>query len=121
MTIREKVLSMRMNEFGLSKVSFFGSGKDVFPHKIHVVKWVECEPFTAYSFDKKKYVTVDKHCYVIGSLEWNDHEPCWEFSSVGTRYLEDGTEELNKWLMDFCNKYEVIDGELMERKDVIQA
>lgn len=116
MTQREKVLSMRMNEFGLSKISFFGLDKDVFPNQIHVVKWVDCEPFNAYSIDKQKYITVTTHCYAIGKLKWNEHEPCWEFESVGTRYLEDGTEELNKWILDFCNKYEVVDGELAERK-----
>lgn len=116
MTLREKVLSMRMNEFGFSRVSFWGSDKDVFPNRIHVVKWANCDPFEAYSFDKKEYVKVNCYCYVIGSLEWNSHEPCWEFKSIGTRYLEDGTEELNKWILDFCNKYEVVDGELVERK-----
>lgn len=114
MTLREKVLSMRMNEFGFSRVLFWGSDRDVFPHKIHVVKWVNCEPMEVYSVEKRAYTKTTTYCYVIGSLEWNSHEPCWEFKSIGTRYLEDGTEELNKWILDFCNKYEVVDGELRE-------
>lgn len=116
MNLREKVLSMRMNEFGFSRVSFLGSDKDVFPNKIHIVKWVNCEPTEYTSVEKRAYTTMTAYCYVIGSLEWNDNEPCWEFKSIGTRYLEVGTEELNKWVLDFCNKYEVVDGELAERK-----
>lgn len=116
MTLREKVLSMRLNEFGFSKVCFLGSDKDVFPNEIHIVKWEETEPIEVYSLTEKKKVTRTSFCYVIGSLEWNSKESCWEFHSIGTRYLEDGTEELNKWILDFCNKYEVIDGELVEAK-----
>lgn len=115
MTLREKVLSMRMNEFGLQKVAnFFHPDRDLFPNKIHVVKWVNCEPTKVYSVEKKEYTTMTCYSYVIGQLMWNSHEPCWEFKSVGTRYLEVGTEELNKWLMDFCNRYEVVEGELVE-------
>lgn len=119
--IREKVLSMRMNEFGFKKVSFLGSDVDVFPNKIHIVKWVTSEPFEAFSVEKGKYVSVTSYCYVIGSLEWNDHEPCWEFSSCGTRFLIDGTEELMRWIYDFTEKYEVVDGELVETSETIES
>lgn len=99
MTLKEKVLSMRMNEFEFHKVSFLGSNEDVFPHKIHIVKWLQPD-----------------YCFVIGELEWNAHDSYWRFKSIGTRYLEYGTEELNKWILDFCNKYEVEYGELVERE-----
>lgn len=97
-TLKDKVLSMRMNEFGFSKIINVDPNKDVFPNKIHIVKWEEDWNFA------------------IGELKWNAHEPCWEFKSIGTRYLEHGTDELNKWILDFCDKYEVEDGELIERE-----
>ena len=114
MTLREKILSMRLNEFGFSKVCFLGSDKDVFPQQIDIVKWEETEPRRVFSLNEMKYIESTSYCFVIGTLKWNEKEPCWEFESTGTRYLEYGTEELNKWLLDFCNKYEVCDNEIVE-------
>lgn len=116
-SLKDKILSMRYNEFGFSKVHFFGSDKDVFPNKIHIVKWVVCdEPYEAISTKdgkKHKYYTYN---YAIGELEWDVNEPRWDFRSIGTRYLEDGDVGLNKWILDFCEKYEVCDGEIKEVK-----
>lgn len=117
MTLRDKILSMRHNEFGLSKVVFFGSDKDVFPYRIHIVKWEECKPTETYSLTELKYKTVTSYCFVIGELEWDTKEPGWDFRSLGTRYLEYGTQELNKWILDFCRKYSVVDGEIVETQE----
>lgn len=114
MALREKILSMRMNEFGFSKVSSLIPDYDVFPNMIHIVKWEETEPMEIYSLTEKKMVTRTSYCYVIAELEWDSKERDWEFRSIGTRYLEDGTEELNKWILEFCNKYKVVDGVLVE-------
>lgn len=116
MTPREKALSMRLNEFEFAEPSYRESNNGVFPHKINVVKWVNFDPPVVYSVDKIGSITVTRYSYVIGSIEWNSQDLTWKFSSAGTTYLEDGTEELNKWILDFCNKYEVVDGELTERK-----
>ena len=102
--IENEVLNMRHNEFALRKVSYI-DGRDTFPYEIAIVKEVQCEPFTAYSLDEAKYVTRTSYTYVVAHLKWNSKEPCWEFSSVGTRYLADGDTELNKWLLNFCGKY----------------
>lgn len=110
MTLKEKVLKMRFNKFGFSKVIYFGDlDRDVFPNKIDIVKWENISPTEVIDWKTGKRKTITEYCYVIAQLEWNDHEPCWEFKSIGTRYLEDGTEELNKWILDFCNKYYVDD------------
>lgn len=108
MTLREKILSMRMNEFGFKKVSYFGQpDKDVFPNKIDIVKWVETEPRKVFSLNEGKYIMSTQYCYVIAQLEWDSHEGAWDFKSIGTRYLEDGNDELSKWILDFCEKYYV--------------
>lgn len=47
-------------------------------------------------------------CFVIAFLEYNEKEPCWEFRSVGLRYLEyreDGLEDYIQAylrLLDVC-------------------
>ena len=112
--MKEKILSMRFNEFAFSNVCFWGSDKDVFPQQIDIVKWNEKEPRRVFSSNERKYIESTSYCFVIGKLKWNEKEPCWEFESVGTRYLEYGTEDLNKWILDFCEKYEVCDGKLVE-------
>lgn len=112
--IENRVLNMRHNEFALCKATYIDR-RNTFPYEIAVVREVQCEPFTALSLDEGKYVTRTSYVYTIAHLKWNSKEPCWEFSSVGVRYLEDSDTELNKWLLDFCNKYGVNeDGELVE-------
>lgn len=112
--IENKILNMRHNEFALHKARYV-DGRNTFPYEIVVVREVQCEPFTAYSLDEEGYVTRTNYVYSVAHLRWNSKEPCWEFSSVGVRYLADGDTELNKWLLDFCNKYAINgDGELVE-------
>jgi hypothetical protein len=48
----------------------------------------------------------DKTHFVIADFWWNDREPCWEFKSVGTRYLEYYSEGLNDWLLKCMNALE---------------
>ena len=60
-------------------------------------------------WDVVKYYKYDgKECnYVIGTFLWNDREPCFEFSSCGTRYLEDREDGLEEWLMAWCQMKEM--------------
>ena len=39
-------------------------------------------------------------------LDWNDHEPCWEFSSVGTRFLEDYVDGLSEYILKVLDMLE---------------
>ena len=41
----------------------------------------------------------DNTHFVIADFYYNFKEPCWEFKSVGTRYLEYYSEGLNEWLL----------------------
>lgn len=84
--IENKILNAKYGKFALRKAIYL-DGRDTFPYEIAVVK------------------KVSRASYVIAYLKWNSKEPCWEFSSVGTRYLVDGTEELNEWLLSFCEDY----------------
>ena len=58
-------------------------------HDFELVKW--------YQYGDKEY------CYVVAWIDWNEHEPCWEFSSVGTRFIdhyEDGLCEYIKKVLE---------------------
>ena len=72
------------------------------PHKFDLVKWVEHEPYEVidcYSGEKKLST---RHCFSIGFLTWNEKEECFDFKSVGLRYLEHRVEGLEKFILDFC-------------------
>lgn len=114
--INDKVLNMRMNEFGFSRISYLcDTDRDDFPYRFHIVKYVDTEQGKFFQHNKNEYEERTYYCYAIGELEWDDKEPCWEFRSIGTRFLEDGTDDLMKWILKFCEKYIVEDGELIDR------
>lgn len=111
---REQVNNLRMNEFGIRNITYISGDKDDYPNRFEIVKWEKHKPYKVFSLDVNDYVVSRESCYVIGYIEWNPKEPCWEFKSCGTRYLECSTPELNEWILKFCNKYEVADNELIE-------
>lgn len=42
-------------------------------------------------------------CYVVAWVDWNKREPCWEFTSVGTRFLEEYEDGLCEYIMGCLN------------------
>lgn len=74
--------------FQIMDVTYFGKPPADTPIEYDIVKWEQCEPFEAYSLRDGKRHTYTEHCYSVGRLEWNDREPCFEFSSIGLRWLE---------------------------------
>ena len=80
------------------------------PIEVDLVKWQEHESFevTDWKTGEKKLST--KNCFSIARLWWNDHEPCFEFESVGLRYLEDREDGLEEWLLKWCElkEYEIL-------------
>lgn len=72
------------------------------PNRYELIKW--------YRTDKPVEVTdlrtgdknmQDLFCYVIAFLEYNDKEPCWEFRSVGFRYLKDREDGLEAYIQAY--------------------
>ena len=79
------------------------------PKRFDIVKWVECEPYKATDLKTGKEVIKTKHCYSVGTLEWNQKEPCFEFKSVGLRWLESNpSERVIKMILGFCSMMESI-------------
>lgn len=44
--------------------------------------------------------------FAIAKFYYNFKEPCWEFKSFGTRYLEHYSEGLNEWLLHVMDMFE---------------
>ena len=68
-----------------------------------MVKWEKREkPIEVYDIGLGRKKMSDRFCFSVAQIEWNEKEPCWEFSSVGTRFLEyyeEGLCEFNReWI-----------------------
>lgn len=84
------------------------------PYRFDLVKWTEHKPIEVidvYTGEKK---ISTRSCFSIGTLIWNDREPCFEFESCGLRYLEYRIDGLEKFLLDFC---ETMEQQLLGRDD----
>ena len=77
------------------------------PTRFDIVKWVECEPYKAIDLKTGEEVVKTKHCYSVGTLEWDKEEPCFEFKSIGLRWLEENpSEKIVKMILGFCKMME---------------
>ena len=91
---------MRFKDFEIRPAVFLDGHTD--PKKWDVVKWCKTEPREVYDLRTGEKKMSDKYCYSVASLEWNSKEPCWEFSSVGTRFLEDYEEGLCEFVLKWA-------------------
>lgn len=65
------------------------------------------EDYYKYNFDIVKWADDNSHCWSIGFLRWDKKEPCFDFESVGTRYLEYREDGLEEWLLKWCELKEL--------------
>lgn len=74
-----------------------------------IIKWEECEPHEIIDEITNKRKVITKFCYSVGFLEWDKKESCFEFKSVGLRWLEaNPTERVIKMILMFCKMMEII-------------
>ena len=91
---------MRFKDFEIRPTCFLDGHTD--PKKWDVVKWCKSEPFESVDLRTGEKRMCDTYCYSVAQLEWNEKEPCWEFSSVGTRFLEDYEEGLCEFVLKWA-------------------
>ena len=98
--------------FQIRDIVYIGSDSD-YNYEVEkdfdIVKWVKCDPYNVIDAKTKKEKTIDQYCYSVGRLEWNKKESCFEFKSVGLRWLEaNPTEKAIKTIIMFCKMMEII-------------
>ena len=104
----------RLHGYQIRDVSYWGRPPENTPIQYDIVKWVDTDPTEVNQVyrDDKGCVQVRKaisteYCYSVAFLEWNDREPCFNFESVGLRWLEEKPpEEVIDMILDFCKKKE---------------
>lgn len=100
---------MRFKDFEIQPTAYLDG--HIEPKQYEVVKWEKHDPIEVIDLKTGEKKMSDTNCFSIASIHWNDREPCWEFKSVGTRFLrhyEEGLcEYILKWLelRDICDKY----------------
>ena len=58
-------------------------------HTFELVKW--------YKYEGRDV------CYVVAWIDWDDTEPCWQFTSVGTRFINDYVDGLCEYIRKFLD------------------
>lgn len=96
----EKGKYMRFKDFEIRPANFLDGHTD--PKLWDVVKWEKTEPREVIDGRTGQKRMSDKYCFSIAFIEWDAKEECWEFRSVGKRFLEyyeDGLcEIILKWM-----------------------
>ena len=89
---------MKFKDFEIRPAIFLDGHTD--PRRWDVVKWCKKDkPTKVIEWETGKEKMQDTFCYSVAHLWWNNKEPCWEFESVGTRFLEDYEEGLCEWIL----------------------
>lgn len=78
-------------------------------HGFDIVKWEECDPHEMIDEITNKRKVITKFCYSVGFLDWDEKESCFDFRSVGLRWLEaNPTEKVIQMIIMFCKMMEII-------------
>ena len=69
--------------------------KNSYPTEFDIVKWNNDNSV--------------KSCYSVGYLKWNPREPCFEFQSIGLRWIEaKPSEKVCDMILFFCKMMEIV-------------
>lgn len=101
----------RVDGYQIRDVAYFGRPPKNAPPRFDIVKWIQHEPkLVTVLHDEDGHWTCreemsTEYCYSVGTLEWNAHEPCFKFSSIGLRWFEERpSDAVIDMVMAFCEK-----------------
>lgn len=77
-------------------------------NRFDVVKWYEHEPMEVTDWKTGEKKTSTRGCFSIAQIWWNEKEPCWEFKSVGTRFIEYYENGLCEYIKKFLELMECV-------------
>jgi hypothetical protein len=95
----------RYKGFQIRDVTYLGEPPTDTPPTFDVVKWKSYDtPIEARDLLDNKIKTFKEYCYSVGYLEYNVNELCFEFKSVGLRWLEaHPDEDVENWIIKWCD------------------
>lgn len=61
----------------------------------------EIRLYTENCYELVKYHKNASTCFVVAFIKWDEKDECWDFRSVGLRYLEYYVDGLSEWVLDY--------------------
>ena len=97
---------MRYKDFEIRPTVFLGGHHE--PNKYDVVKWFKHDnPIEVVDLRTGEKKMQDASCYSVAQIYWNEKEPCWEFKSYGTRFLEDYENGLCEYILKYLELLDI--------------
>lgn len=86
----------RFQGFQIRDCNYIGKPPTDIPPTFDVVKWKQYEPTEVINFRTE-------YCYSVGRLVYDSKESCFDFESVGLRWLEEHpSEDVENWITKWC-------------------
>lgn len=76
------------------------------PYKFDLVLWQEHKPYEVVDSYSGKRKMCSRSCFSVAQLDWDTKDHCFDFRSIGLRYLQYRIDGLEKFIMDFCESME---------------
>lgn len=94
----------RFQGFQIRDCNYIGEPPTDEPPTFDVVKWDEhVLPIVTTDFKTGEKEAKTEFCYSVGRLVYNRKEPCFNFKSIGLRWLEEHpSEEVERWLIKWA-------------------
>ena len=96
----------RIEGYQIRDVTYIGLPPKDTPPSYDIVKWAVADPpYEALDISTGKRKLVTEFCYSVGELVWNPKETCFEFESIGLRWLEEKPPEaVVDMILEFAEK-----------------
>ena len=95
----------RTDGIQIADVTYIGKPPKDTPPRYDVVKWEKSEPFESIDIRTGKREIHTEYCYTLGQLEWDAREGCFDFKSIGTRWLEaKPSDRVVDMILTFCRE-----------------
>lgn len=95
----------RVDGFQICDISWLVPPNNTHPLRFDVVKWYEHQPEEQINYRTGEKRIVSENCYSVGTLGYNGKEGCFDFKSVGMRWLASHpTKAAEDMILDFSEK-----------------
>ena len=93
-----------LSDFEITPTAFLDGHTDQL--RFDLVMWVNADkPFETVDWHTGKKSMRSRYRISVAAMHWNRKEPCWEFQSVGTRFLEHYENGLSEMILDWMQKH----------------
>lgn len=96
-------------DYQIRDVHYLGEPPKDKPIEFDIVKWCNHKPIEVIDGETGEKKISTRTCYSVGRLIYNPKEPCFDFESIGLRWLEEHPDEdVEKWLINWA-QYKLIE------------